>query len=227
MLLGQCIYMGRQVRKRQDPRREATGTALIEAAESLFAAFGVDGVSTRQLGAAIGSSNTNVVAYYFGSKEALVEAVYRHRLPDIDRRRGELLRAADEAGQADDLLVLMRAFALPLFEQTDAEGRHTYARFVAGIERSGMIATRAEVDADFPKTTEIVRRIVALISHQPAVAARAHIRIRLAIAMIVASLQIADQEHEGSASNARQIFETALRMATAGLTVPLTSPEID
>ena len=59
-------------RRRIDPRREATRVALIEAAESLIAEAGVEGTSTRQIGAAIGSHNTNVVAYHFGSKEALL-----------------------------------------------------------------------------------------------------------------------------------------------------------
>ena len=59
--------------RRRDPRREATARALIEAAESLFGQAGVDGVSTRQIGAAIGSANTNVVAYHFGAKDALIE----------------------------------------------------------------------------------------------------------------------------------------------------------
>ena len=88
-------------KKRPDPRGEATRIALIEAAESLFADSGVEGVSTRQIGAAIGSSNTNVVAYHFGGKEALIREVYRHRLPQIDRRRGELLKEAERAGVAD------------------------------------------------------------------------------------------------------------------------------
>ena len=132
--------MGDSTRKRHDPRRDATRIALIEAAESLFAESGVEGVSTRQIGAAIGSSNTNVVAYHFGSKEALMEAVCRHRLPDIDRRRGELLDAADLSANLFDLV---RIFALPLYEQVDASGRHSFARFLAGLERSGMMMVRA------------------------------------------------------------------------------------
>ena len=172
------------MRTRQDPRRETTRVALIEAAEALFARFGVDVVSTRQLGAAIGSQNTNVVSYHFGSKDALVEAVYRYRLPQIDRRRGELLREAEASGQSGNLDRILHAFALPLFEQTDADGQHSYARFVAAIERSGMIATRGEVAGDFPETAKLIRRIV---EHLEVSVAEAHTRIRLAMALIVAS----------------------------------------
>jgi AcrR family transcriptional regulator len=189
--------------------------ALIEAAESLFATFGVDAVSTRQIGNAIGSSNTNVVAYYFGSKASLVEAVYRHRLPEIDSRRAQLLREAIETGREDDLAVLLHAFALPFFEQTDANGRHSYACFIAAVERAGMIATRGEVDAEFPTSAELVRRICDKL---PTGKMSGHFRIRLATALIIASLQAVDVEGPSPGPAARDVFETALQMATAALT---------
>ncbi|WP_197274561.1 TetR/AcrR family transcriptional regulator [Novosphingobium sp. AAP83] len=214
------------MRKRHDPRREATSDALVEAAERLFAAHGVDGVSTRQLAMAIGSANNNVVTYYFGSKEALVEAVYRHRLPAIDQRRGELLCAAEVAETDDNLLVLMRAFALPLFEQTDLDGQHSYARFVAAIERSGMIETRGGMDADFPETATLVRRIATLMPRKSTFEIDAHTRIRLAVALIVAALQIADQSEQRSVAQTQNLFETALVMATAGLAASVPSNEV-
>ncbi|MCJ8157659.1 TetR/AcrR family transcriptional regulator [Sphingomonas sp. LaA6.9] len=201
---------------------------MIEAAESLFGSLGVEGVSTRQLAAAIGSSNTNVVAYYFGKKEALVEAVYRHRLPEIDRRRGELLGEAISMGQADDLAVLVRAFAQPLFEQTDREGRHSYARFVAAIERSGLISTRGQVEADFPETAALIQQITASLENGSASATsnEVRIRLRLAMALIVSALQIADQRDDATGET-RSVFDTALAMATAGLAAPVISSKID
>lgn len=205
--------MAATARKRHDPRRDATRVALIEAAESLFAEAGPDGVSTRQIGAAIGSHNTNVVAYHFGSKEALIEAVYRHRLPQIDLRRGELLAAATAAGEADRVEALLRVFAQPLFEQTDAAGRHSYAGFVAGLERSGLISTRALVSADFPATEELMRRIGAALPAQ----ARAHfdLRLRLVTGMIIGALLLIDREAMGNPAKAGRIFSDALAIGTA------------
>ena len=77
-------------RRRSDSRREVTTLAIIEAAESLFAQQGVDAVSLRQIGSAIGARNTAVVLYHFGDKEALIEAILGHRLPSFERRRAEL-----------------------------------------------------------------------------------------------------------------------------------------
>lgn len=205
-------------RNRPDPRGEATRTALIEAAESLFAENGVQGVSTRQIGAAIGSSNTNVVAYHFGSKEALILEVYRHRLPAIDRRRGELLAQAEAAGRAVDPRELIRVFFLPLYEQTDDRGCHSYARFLTGLERSGMMATRIEVNAEFRETQALFDRLIACM---PADArGQFSSRIRLVTGVIAGALQQIDLEADGLAGLADSRFEDALSMGAAALIAP-------
>jgi AcrR family transcriptional regulator len=200
-------------RKRIDPRREATRLALIEAAESLIAEAGVEGTSTRQIGAAIGSHNTNVVAYHFGSKEALIEEIYRYRLPEIDQRRGELLRQADAAGRGEDLVELVRVFALPWFEQTDSKGQHSFAGFLSGIERSGMISSRGRLTEDFPATDRVNGRMASLL---PAAARNLfHFRLRTMTAMILATLQLIDREAQDDPATARRLFDTSIAMAAA------------
>lgn len=202
------------VRKRDDPRRAATQVALIEAAEQLFADVGFEAVSTRQLGTAIGSLNTNVVAYHFGSKEGLIEAVFRHRLPEIDRRRGEMLAEIDKENSAPDVAALLRAFALPLFEQTDASGRHSYASFLIGLERSGRLAMRALVIQDFPETNEIMSRLMALIP------AEGQTRLRLVATLLATALQIIDRTPDLSKDAARALYNDALAMSAAALGAP-------
>lgn len=208
--------MGDGTRKRHDPRRDATRIALIEAAESLFAEAGVEGVSTRQIGAAIGSSNTNVVAYHFGSKEALIEAVCRYRLPDIDRRRGELLDAADPT---TDLAELIRIFALPLYEQVDASGRHSFARFLAGLERSGMMMVRALLLGDFPQTERLIGRMAEMLPSDLGLGV--HQRLRLATGLIVSALQVIDWETKPGSPEAQALFDNSVAMAAAAMAAPL------
>lgn len=211
--------MGEGGRKRHDPRRDATRIALIEAAESLFAEAGVEGVSTRQIGAAIGSSNTNVVAYHFGSKDGLIDAVFRYRLPYMDRRRRELLDEADAAGASRDIRQLVHILALPLYEQVNARGRHSFARFLAGLERSGMIAARALVMPDFPETERLVARMASLLP--PSAGQSIHLRLRLATRLIFAALEIMDWEEKPSSVEARALFENAVSMAAAAIAAPL------
>lgn len=205
-------------RKRSDPRGAATRTALIEAAESLFAEGGVEAVSTRQIGAAIGSSNTNVVAYHFGSKDALIHEVYRYRLTEIDRRRGELLAEAERRGLGSDLRALLEVFYLPLFEQTDDVGRHSYARFLTGLERSGMIATRMAVSAEFPHSERLFGLIKQCLS--PEAAARYAVRMRLATSLVSSALQQIDQEAHGDEARAVELFDDAVAIAAAALAAP-------
>jgi AcrR family transcriptional regulator len=207
------------VRKRDDPRRVATQVALIEAAEQLFADVGLEAVSTRQIGAAIGSLNTNVVAYHFGSKEGLIEAVFRHRLPEIDRRRGEMLLEADNAGAPLNIEALLRIFALPLYYQTDSAGRHSYACFLLALERSGLLEVRAQVSEDFPQTTQVTARLVELMPTDTV--SDGQTRLRLVTNLLASALQIIDRSPGLSPDAANALFNDALAMSAAALEAPV------
>jgi AcrR family transcriptional regulator len=63
-----------------------TKERILTAAEVLFAQRGFDGASLRQLTAAAGV-NLAAVNYHFGSKERLVEQVFRRRLDALNTRR--------------------------------------------------------------------------------------------------------------------------------------------
>ena len=64
----------------------STRDRILGAAETLFARRGFDGASLRQLTAAAGV-NLAAVNYHFGSKEKLVEEVFRHRLDALNADR--------------------------------------------------------------------------------------------------------------------------------------------
>lgn len=201
-------------RTRNDPRRESTRTALIEKAESMFAEFGIEGVSLRQIGTAIGSANTNVVAYHFGSKEALVEAIFLHRLPALEARRAELLASATLSGQDANLLTLMDILWRPFLEQTDAQGRHSYAAFQGAVLRSNRIVARTALDDAFPVTYMIVKRIRAAL---PGKTSRE--RLQICTYMMIGALQRIDFMGK-RAARAEAVFADAVRMAAAALAVP-------
>lgn len=205
-----------KARSRRDPRRDATRAALIEKAEELIAEFGVEGVSPRQIGAAIGSSNNNVVAYHFGSKEELVTAIYHHRLPAIEARRAELLAALDAQGLGQDLAGLLDALWRPVYEQRGEDGKHSYAAFLASIARSGWYWTRYSLGQDYRVVNGIVERIGRLIpaNAQPGFPKR----MTITAAMITNSLAAMDQMAEG-AEEAGATFRDLLAMTAAALCV--------
>ena len=65
----------------------ATADRLLDAAERLFAEAGFRAVSLRAINEAAGARNTSASHYHFGSKEALVDAVFARRMDALNRAR--------------------------------------------------------------------------------------------------------------------------------------------
>jgi len=75
-----------------------TRTRILDAAEELFMQHGFEATSMRQLTAQAGA-NLAAVNYHFGSKDALIEAVFRRRLDAMNAARiAELDRMEKDAG---------------------------------------------------------------------------------------------------------------------------------
>ncbi len=76
-----------------------TKEQILDTAEDLLAEQGIDGVSLRAITQAA-AVNLASVHYHFGSKEALVKAVFVRRIAAVNRERFALLDAAErEAGE--------------------------------------------------------------------------------------------------------------------------------
>lgn len=206
---------GRQ-RKRPDSRREATSLAIIEAAESLFAQQGVDAVSLRQIGAAIGAKNTAVVLYHFGDKEALIEAILAHRLPGFEARRAEL--AGEFSRSEPDMTAVLRALWLPLFEQRNAEGRRSYAAFLSSLGRSQWAWVWSGAGLDLPVTLEFGERIRRLMP--PAAQQFYRERVIASTALITTTLDSIDRRGGNDRQAELALFDDAIRMAAAALCAP-------
>ena len=118
-----------------------------------------------------------------------------------------------------NLFDLVRIFALPLYEQVDASGRHSFARFLAGLERSGMMMVRALLLADFPETERLIARMAELLPDDLSLGVQQ--RLRLATGLIVAALQVMDWEAEPGSAEAQALFENSVAMAAAAMAAPL------
>ena len=111
--------------------RPSTRDALIRAAERLFGERGIAAVSLREIASAAGQRNNSAVAYQFGSRQGLVEAVFAYRMARIDERRRAMLVAA---GPDRDLRTLLEAFIFPLAESLGYDGGTSwYARFLRQV----------------------------------------------------------------------------------------------
>lgn len=99
---------------------------LLETAEQLFAAHGIDAVSTREIARAAGHKNHSAVAYHFGKKEDLVAAILELRLPPINQRRAHLLTYLKDAGQSHNLRAIVSALVIPLVEELRSDTAHNH-----------------------------------------------------------------------------------------------------
>lgn len=103
------------------PQHE-TRTRILDAAEELFMQHGFEATSMRLLTTKAGV-NLAAVNYHFGSKHALVEAVFRRRLDPMNQARlAELEKLEARPGQAASEEII-RAFLSPTLKLVeDAKG---------------------------------------------------------------------------------------------------------
>lgn len=111
----------------------ASALRLVLAAERLFAQRGIDGVSLRQIAVDAGSANNSAVHYHFGSKEGLIAAIFRYRLPQLINERRLLSARCDP----DDLRSRLEAHVLPVLTLAESPDSH-YVSFVDQLQRHAL-----------------------------------------------------------------------------------------
>ena len=107
------------------PQHE-TRTRILDAAEELFMQHGFEGTSMRHLTSRAGV-NLAAVNYHFGSKHALIEAVFRRRLDPMNAERIAALERLEELSPEG----IIRAFVAPsLSLVADAKGGRNSIRLL-------------------------------------------------------------------------------------------------
>lgn len=107
------------------PQHE-TRTRILDAAEELFMQHGFEGTSMRLL-TAKAAVNLAAVNYHFGSKDALIEAVFRRRLDPLNQARlGELekLEAQPQPAAPEEIIRAFISPTLKLVEDARGGGRN-------------------------------------------------------------------------------------------------------
>lgn len=110
--------------------RFSTKERILGAAEELFAQQGFSGTSLRQV-TSRAEVNIAAVNYHFGSKENLVNEVFRRRMDDMSAQRLEMLRKAREEAP-DSLEAILAAFVEPaLALAANRNGGGAFIRVIA------------------------------------------------------------------------------------------------
>ena len=201
-------------------RRVNARIGILEAAERRFAEDGIEAVSLRQIAAESGQRNTSAVAYHFGTRTALVGALYEYRMAPINARRLEFLAEHPDG----TVRTYVRALVEPLAETlTDAEkaGRPSwYLRFLAEAMRYPEYDP-ASAALERPEASSIralilgIQEAISPLRLAPGVFAE---RMRLVALLVITSL--ADRErHPGTGVG----IETLIAAGAAIVTDPATS----
>lgn len=140
------------------PQHE-TRTRILDAAEELFMQHGFEGTSMRQLTARAGV-NLAAVNYHFGSKDALIEAVFKRRLDPMNAERVAALDALEKDGPALASVDIIRAFVVPslrLIEDAKGGGRN-FIRLLGRTYTEPAKAVRALIGQMYAPTMERYKR---------------------------------------------------------------------
>lgn len=165
-------------------RMERTGTRerLILAAETLFGQKGIDAVSLREINVAAGQRNTSASHYHFGSKEALVTAIFDLRQEALGRRRADMLDAMERGSfaaarqleqratpGAERVIVtavrdLARVLVDPLAEMvSDEGGRSHYVSFLAQLFLQPTASWRGLIERPDGALPRLAQELVTLV----------------------------------------------------------------
>lgn len=127
-------------------------TRYMDAAEALFIERGYEGTSIRDV-ARRARSHLGTLHYFWGSKQALFEAVCARRFDPIQAeqlRRLRACRAAGPATAAGDLAAVVRALVEPALLAAGAEGdgvRQLYGRALTEPSAAVMRSVRTQFRA--------------------------------------------------------------------------------
>lgn len=130
-----------------------TKSRILDAAEQLFGSDGFHATSLRVITSRAGV-NLAAVSYHFGSKEALLEAVFERRLIPLNalrrKRLDDVLTAARLAGALPATREVLRAFIEPMlvFRATEP-----------GADAFSALVGRALADADETVRAAFLRHI--------------------------------------------------------------------
>jgi AcrR family transcriptional regulator len=110
-------------------RARETRTAILDAAERLFAEHGVGEVSNRQVSEAAGQGNHFAVGYHFGTKTDLVREIVRRHVAALEQRRAGMLA---RIGGSTELRAWVSCLVRPATDHLASMGSPTWqARFMA------------------------------------------------------------------------------------------------
>jgi AcrR family transcriptional regulator len=165
--------------------------ALLLTAERLYAERGLDGVSMREIAREAEQRNNSALHYHFGSKEALLDAIIRYRMRDVDERRNDFLDRCEAQGR-DDLRTAVEALVRPLAHGlVSSRPNNHYNRFLAAVQIHPDIDLMAHASEEAQRG---FRRVYAKLERLLAALPPAVLRQRYLVGIALITFSLADFE---------------------------------
>lgn len=106
-----------------------TKSALVRAAERLFAEKGLGGVSVKEITRAAGARNESALHYHFGGLDALIKEVFASRYREIEQARFARLAELSANKNGVGIEAVLEASIAPFMAACLQEDGRLYARF--------------------------------------------------------------------------------------------------
>lgn len=199
-------------------KADITRLAIVRAAETLFAARGVDTVSLREVAAAANQRNHSAVLYHFGDKRELLEALLvRHSGPIDAAFPTELDALADS--KTESLTTVCDLLVRPLAAKLDdADGGPSYLQICAELTVSRSFPLTSFRAANGPGAQLVASRLLRIVDvKSPAMVPIYMLRIA---GLLFGSLATFHRLKENGLELTREEFEADLLRALTALLRP-------
>lgn len=195
---------------------------MILVGEVLFAEYGINGASMREIAARVGQRNHYAVQYHFGSREGLRQAIFDYRMRQMEPQREVMLRQAERQNLLFDARALLDIIMLPQLDLEDEEGNHSYASFLS----QHLLQSRSSRFGDFgSESPPHLQRALDLLRQRLFYLPTPVAQRRLVNGCLMFLNMLVSHRGNGSDSEQEESFEHAvedtMEMLVTGICMPL------
>lgn len=171
-----------------DAHNELSDTKLdlLLAAERLFATQGIAATTIRQINTAAGQKNSSAIHYHFGSRDAILDAIFAIRLAPSNTQRAQLLEEARAAAGGEPLSTetIINLLVKPMKDRfVRSQGPHFTQRFLIQLRMNKEIWGRYRTENRSWQLTEIQEELCRARPYLPVEVVRGRFRNALNFGM--------------------------------------------
>ncbi|MFF0171530.1 TetR/AcrR family transcriptional regulator [Micromonospora profundi] len=201
-------------------RSVAARSALLDAAERLFAESGVAEISDRKVAEVAGNTNHSAVRYYFGGREGLLKALMARHVHDVAQQREGM------APPEDSVLGDIRGLVEPSMRVLDHLPRPSWrARFLDHVlHNPATLPLVREAQDTTPQAVHLRASLAARLRHldPDIVAGRARLITRI-VSTATAEVE-ARAERDGEDPRWPQVGDFLVDAIAGMLSAPISRP---